>query len=373
MITEINPNLTTLRTQIDALDDEILALVNKRAGLAQAVGHAKAKAGDVEALDIYRPEREAQILLRLAEQNAGPLPDTAITRIHKAIIGACMALEAPLRVAYLGPVGTFSQGAVMQHFGGAALALPYANFDAVFKACEREEVDLAVVPVVNSTEGFIGRTLDLAVNSPLKVCGEIEFRVRQNLLAKLADAPNTYGADLSKIVTVFSHAQSLAQCASWLNANLPNAHREAVESNAEAARLASTTPNTAAIAGELAAQEFALEICAAGIEDNPNNTTRFWVLGRKETPPSGRDKTSLAVAVQHSAGSMHQTIEPFAKHGVSMAHIESRPLPGSQWEYLFLIDLEGHATDPALATALAEVKQRARMFKVLGAYPKAIA
>jgi chorismate mutase / prephenate dehydratase len=207
----------------------------------------------------------------------------------------------------------------------------------------------------------------------LKVCGEIEFRVRQNLLAKLADSPNTYGADLSKIVTVFSHAQSLAQCASWLNANLPNAHREAVESNAEAARLASTTPNTAAIAGELAAQEFALEICAAGIEDNPNNTTRFWVLGRKETPPSGRDKTSLAVAVQHSAGSMHHTIEPFAKHGVSMAHIESRPLPGSQWEYLFLIDLEGHATDPALATALAEVKQRARMFKVLGAYPKAIA
>ncbi len=360
-------DLLALRTQIDALDDQILALVNKRAAIAQAVGHAKAEAGDVQALDIYRPEREAQVLLRLSTQNKGPLPNSAVTRIHKAIIGACMALEAPLRVAYLGPVGTFSQGAVIQHFGGAAVAVAYSNFDTVFKACEREEVDLAVVPVVNSTEGFIGRTLDLAVNSPLKVCGEIEFRVRQNLLVKGG------GIDLSKVVTVFSHAQSLAQCASWLNTNLPHAHREAVESNAEAARLASTTANTAAIAGELAAQEFSLDICAAGIEDNPNNTTRFWVLGRKETPPSGRDKTSLALAVSHSAGAFHHTIEPFARHSVSMAHIESRPLPGSQWEYLFLIDLEGHANEPALASALAEVKQRARMFKVLGAYPKAIA
>ncbi len=360
--------LPELRAQIDAIDDHILKLVSERAALAQSVGHAKAKAGETEAASIYRPEREAQILLRLAELNKGPLSNAAVTRIHRAIIGACMALEAPLKVAYLGPVGTFSQAAVLQHFGGAALAIPFSSFDAVFKACEREEVDLAIVPVVNSTEGFIGRTLDLAVNSPLKVCGEVEFRVRQNLLAK----PNTCGADWSKIKTVYSHAQSLAQCANWLNGNVPHAHREAVASNAEAARLAATTPDSAAIAGELAAQEFALEICAAGIEDNPHNTTRFWVLGRKETPPSGRDKTSLAIAVKHESGSMHHTIEPLARHGVSMAHIESRPLPGSQWEYLFLIDLEGHAQDTALAGALKEVKERARMFKVLGAYPKAI-
>ncbi len=363
--------LPELRAAIDAVDNEILALVSKRAALAQSVGHTKAAAGHTNADAIYRPEREAQILNRLSAANAGPLPNEAITRIHRAIIGACMALEAPLKVAYLGPEGTFSQAAVMAHFGGAALAIPFANFDAVFRACEREEVDLAVVPVVNSTEGFIGRTLDLAVSSPLKVCGEIEFRVRQHLLMK-KDAENTFGADFSGVKTVFSHAQSLAQCANWLNAHCPTAHREAVVSNAEAARLAAQTHGAAAIAGELAAQAYGLAICAEGIEDNPNNTTRFWVMGRNATPASGRDKTSVALAVEHAAGAMFAAIAPFAQHGVSMAHIESRPLPGSQWEYVFLIDLEGHADDPSLTAALAEVKAKSRMFKILGAYPKAV-
>ncbi len=358
-------DLQGLRAQIDALDDAILRLVSERAEIAQAVGHAKAKAGRVDAGEVYRPEREAQILNRILGSNPGPLPDDAVIRIHKAIIGACMALEAPLKVAYLGPPGTFSQAAVTKHFGGAAETVPCATIDEVFHACEREHTDLAVVPVVNSTEGFVGRTLDLAVSSPLKVCGEIEFRVRQNLLSKCGD-------NLQAVTVVYSHAQSLAQCANWLAAHLPHARRESVASNAEAARLASVNPQSAAIAGELAAQQFSVPICVAGIEDNPNNTTRFWLMGRSGVRPSGRDKTSLAIAVQHTAGAIHHTIEPFARYGVSMAHIESRPMPGNQWEYVFLIDLEGHADDAALKPALAEVQSRARFYKVLGAYPKAI-
>jgi chorismate mutase / prephenate dehydratase len=359
-------DLLKLRAEIDAIDDEILKLVSARGRIAERVAHAKEAAGEATtAAAIYRPEREAQILRRVTQNNPGPLPNDAITRIHRAVIGACMALEAPLRVAFLGPRGTFSEAAAQKHFGGAAVLVPCATFDEVFRACEREETDFAVVPVVNSSEGFVGRTLDLAVNSPLKVCGEIDFRVKQNVLVRP-------GTPLTAIKTVVSHPQSLAQCAVWLSAHLPQATRETAVSNAEAARFASERDHTAAIAGEGAAAEFGLEICAAGIEDNPNNTTRFWLMGRRDVPPSGADKTSIAIATQHISGAVVHAIEPFANHAVSMAHIESRPMPGNQWEYVFLIDVEGHATDRNVSAALNEVRERARFFKLLGAYPKAI-
>lgn len=362
-----NSELAKLRVEIDAIDNEILRLVSARARIAKQVAQAKQAAGEAtNAAAIYRPEREAQILRRMVQSNSGPLPEQAITRIYRAIIGACMALEAPLRVSFLGPRGTFSEAAAQKHFGGAAVLVPCVSFDEVFRACEREETDFAVVPVVNSSEGFVGRTLDLAVKSPLKVCGEIDFRVRQNLLTKP-------GTPLSAITTVVSHPQSLSQCAAWLNAHLPLAKRETAISNAEAARLASEREGCAAIAGEGAAAEYGLEIRVAGVEDDPNNTTRFWLMGRKDIPPSGADKTSIAVSTKHVAGAIVHTIEPFARHGVSMAHIESRPMPGNQWEYVFLIDLEGHATEPAVAAALSEVRERARTFKLLGTYPKAIA
>ncbi len=363
----LTSTLAQLRTEIDRIDGELLALICARARVAEQVGHSKAKAGEgTRAADIYRPERESAVLRALVARNPGPLTGEAITRIFRSVIGSCMALEAPLTVAFLGPLGTFSEAAVSKHFGGAARLLPCSSFDEIFRACEREEADLAVVPVVNSSEGFIGRTLDLAVASPLKVCGEIDFRVIQNIMMK-------QGVALAEVEVIYSHAQSLAQCALWLAAHAPNARRESVVSNAEAARLAGLHPRAAAIAGEAAAGQFGLEICAAGIEDNPNNTTRFWVMGRREVPPSGNDKTSIALATQHVSGAFHETIAPFARHGVSMAHIESRPMPGNQWEYVFLIDLEGHTADDNVADALAEVKQRARFFKVLGAYPKAIA
>jgi chorismate mutase / prephenate dehydratase len=355
-------SLSDLRAQIDQLDSDILRLLNQRATVAQAVGHLKQQ--KQETAVVYRPEREAQILRRMAEENQGPLPNHAITAIYRAIIAGGRGVEEAIKVGYLGPEGTFSHAATLKHFGQTVEAVPLANFDAVYLACEAEQVHYIVVPVVNSTEGFIGRTLDLAVGGSLKVCGEIEFRVRQNLL--------THCVNLSDITEVFSHAQSLAQTAQWLARHLPTVKTTPVASNAEAARLASLNPTTAAVSGELAATQYQLPILSANIEDNPHNTTRFWVLGKQAVPPSGHDKTSLALAVQNVAGAIHQVIAPLAKHSVSMAHIESRPMPGSTWEYVFLIDLEGHAEQPHVAAALAEIAQQARFYKCLGSYPKAI-
>jgi len=346
------------RAAIDALDREILERLNARAAHAQSIGAIKGAAA------AYRPEREAQVLARLQSENAGPLSNEAVAGIFRQAMSACLALEQTLRVAYLGPPGTFSHEAAAKHFGDFVDMSPFATIDEVFRAAESGATDHAVVPVENSTEGAVGRTLDLMFQTPLVICGEIRLRVRQNLLST--------ASTMGEITRVYSHAQSLAQCAQWLARHLPAAVTVAVASNAEAARLAASEPGTAAIAGGNAATIYALSVLASHIEDVPNNTTRFWVLGRNRVPPSGHDETSLVMSAPNRPGAMHSLLEPFATNGVSMKRLESRPARTGLWEYLFYVDLVGHETDTAVATALTELAKKSPMIKILGSYPAAV-
>jgi chorismate mutase / prephenate dehydratase len=347
------------REAIDALDGEILARMNERAAHAKAIGTLKAGSGGAA----YRPEREAQVLTRLAAANPGPLPNEAVTGVFREIMSACLALEQRLRVAYLGPAGTFSHAALAKHFGQFVEAVPQGTIDDVFRAVESGRTDFAVVPVENSTEGAVGRTLDLMCATELTICGEVNLRVEQNLLSNA-------GA-LDQVTRVYSHAQSLSQCVQWLAKHLPAVPRVAVASNAEAARLAASEAGAAAIAGEIAASIYGLAVLAPHVEDEPNNTTRFWVLGRLAVAPSGRDKTSLVMSAPNRPGAVHSLLEPFAKHGVSMSRFESRPARTGLWEYLFFVDLVAHRDDPMVAAALGELASRAPFLKLLGSYPAA--
>ena len=345
------------RDAIDQLDHELLARLNERARHAQAIGHLKAGSGG----PAYRPEREAQVLARLHDENRGPLTDEQVTGVFRQVMSACLALEQTLRVAYLGPAGTFSHAAVTKHFGGFIDAVPCATIDEVFRAIESGQTDYGAVPVENSTEGAVGRTLDLMCTTDLSICGEIKLRIQQNLLSN--------AGTLEAVKKVYSHAQSLAQCVQWLAKHLPGVPRVAVASNAEAARLAASEPGTAAIAGENAAAIYGLAILAPHIEDEPNNTTRFWVLGRQQVPPSGRDETSLVMAAPNKPGALLHLLEPLARHGVSMTRFESRPARTGLWEYLFFVDFAGHQQDAASAAALQELRIRAPFLKLLGSYP----
>ncbi len=346
------------RAAIDALDREILERLNARAAHAQAIG--KLKAGGIA----YRPEREAQVLRRLQAENRGPLSPEAIAGVFRQVISACLALEQPLRIAYLGPAGTFSHAAVAKHFGEFVEADPCGTIDEVFRATESGQTDYAIVPVENSTEGAVGRTLDLMCQTPLAICGEVKLRIRQNLLGNVAAV-----GDVRK---VYSHAQSLAQCVQWLALHLPSVPRVAVASNAEAARLAASEAGAAAIAGDIAAAIYGLNVLAPHIEDEPNNTTRFWVLGQQTVPPSGKDETSLVMSAPNRPGAVYSLLEPLARHGVSMSRFESRPARTGLWEYLFFIDIEGHSTDAPVAAALAELRDKAPFLKLLGSYPAAV-
>jgi len=352
-------DLAAHRAAIDRLDDAILAALAERARHAQAIGHLKAGAGG----PAWRPEREAQVIARLAAANPGPLTAEHVAGIFRQVMAACMSLEQKLRVSYLGPAGTFSHAAVARQFGEFVDAVPHASIDEVFRAAEAGRVDYAVVPVENSTEGAVGRTLDCMCATEMTICGEVKLRIRQNLMSR--------AAALADVKKVYSHAQSLAQCVQWLARNLPGATRVAVASNAEAARLASEEPGAAAIAGELAAKLYDVPIVAPHIEDEPNNTTRFWVLGRQQVPASGRDETSLVMSAPNKPGAVHHLLEPLARHGVSMTRFESRPARTGLWEYLFFVDVAGHRSDPAVAAALAELAQRAPFLKLLGSYPAA--
>ncbi len=346
------------RAAIDAIDRELLAQLNARAAHAQAIGGLKAAGA------AYRPEREAQVLARLHAENRGPLQNDAVAGVFRQVMSACLALEQPMRIGYLGPAGTFSHAAVARHFGQFVQAEPFSTIDEVFRAAEGGQTDYAVVPVENSTEGAVGRTLDLMCQTPLSICSEIKLRVRQNLLSN--------AAALADVTRVYSHAQSLAQCVQWLARHLPAAARVAVASNAEAARLAAAERGAAAIASEVAATIYGLGVLAPHIEDEPNNTTRFWVLGSQNVPPSGRDETSLVMSAPNRPGAVYGLLEPIAKHGVSMSRLESRPARTGLWEYLFFVDLVGHVTDPAVAAALLELREKAPFIKVLGSYPAAI-
>jgi chorismate mutase / prephenate dehydratase len=351
-------DLAAHRAAIDALDREILARLSARAGHAQAIG--RLKEGGVA----YRPEREAQVLARVIADNPGPLTGEAVAGVFRQVMSACLALEQPLAIAYLGPAGTYSHAAVDKHFGAFVRGEPCATIDEVFRAAESGRADYAVVPVENSTEGAVGRTLDLMLATPLSICGEIRLRIRQNLLSNA-------GA-IDQVTRVYSHAQSLAQCVQWLARHLPAVPRVAVASNAEAARLAAAEAGAAAIAGENAAAIYGLAVLAPNIEDEPNNTTRFWVLGRQQVARSGRDETSLVLSAPNRPGAVHALLEPFAKHGVSMSRLESRPARTGLWEYLFFVDVEGHSTDVRVAAALGELKEKAPFIKILGSYPAAV-
>jgi chorismate mutase / prephenate dehydratase len=354
-------DLNKLRAQIDTLDRELLALVNRRASLARKVGEVK------QGAPAYRPEREAEILRRVSADNPGPLAAERVTGIFREVISACRGMEQAIRAGYLGPQGTFSEQAVQKHFGRAVDAMPLGSIDEVFRRAESGDAEFAVVPVENSTEGAVGRTLDLLVSTPLRICAEIELRVQQNLMLK--------AGDLAGVRRVYSHAQSLAQCHGWLSHNLPNAERVQVVSNAEAARRASEEPGTAAIAGQAASERFGLIVVARSIEDDPNNTTRFLVLGKIGTVPTGRDRTSLVMSADNKPGAVHALLSPLAANRVSMSRIESRPSRAAKsglWEYLFFIDVEGHRDDERVASALAELERKAPFLKVLGSYPAAV-
>lgn len=345
------------RAAIDGIDRDLLRALNRRAEHAQAIGRIKGASA------AYRPEREAQVLRALRDANPGPLPGDAVAGIFRQVMSACLALERQLRIAYLGPAGTFSHEAVGRHFGESVDAEPCPSIDEVFRAAESGRVDYAVVPVENSTEGAVGRTLDLMCQTELVIVGEIRLRIQQNLLSN--------AARLDAVTKIYSHAQSLSQCVLWLARHLPAVSRIPVASNAEAARLAATEPDAAAIAGEAAAAIYALDVLAPHIEDDPNNTTRFWVLGRHPVARSGDDETSLVMSAQNRPGAVHALLEPLARHGVSMSRLESRPARTGLWEYLFFVDLEGHRDDAPVAAALAELAVRAPFLKVLGSYPAA--
>lgn len=354
----MSDNLKQLREQIDRLDDELLKLVNQRAALAKQIGHLKLNH------EILRPEREAQVLRRVQDNNAGPLNNQAVAQLFTEIMSQCRALEAPLTIAYLGPEGTFTEAAALKRFGSAIEELSCTTIDDVFRAVQSGAAHYGVAPVENSTEGAIGRTLDLLMQSPLQVCGEVMLPIHQCMLSQ--------HCEMSAIKTVYSHPQSLGQCQGWLNANLPHAARVPAASNAEAARLASENSHSAAIAGVQAAAHFGLKVCMENIEDDANNTTRFLVLGNQQVAPSGKDKTSLVMSAANRPGAVHDLLVPLAKHGVSMTKLESRPARSGLWEYVFYVDIEGHQADVKVAAALAELKQVAAFVKVLGSYPVAV-
>jgi chorismate mutase / prephenate dehydratase len=351
-------DITRHRAAIDALDAKLVALLNERAALAIAIGKLKGNGG------AYRPEREAQVLRRVAEANKGPLGSEALARLFTEIMSACRSLEQPLAVAYLGPQGTFSEMALGKHFGTGVGAVPCASIDEVFRSAETGGAQYAVVPVENSTEGAIGRTLDLLLATPLKICAEVVLRVQQNLMVKRAS--------MKSIRKVYSHPQSLAQCQAWLAQNLPRAQRIPLASNAEAARTAAKEAGAAAIGPEIAAARYGLRILARSIEDDPKNRTRFLVLGPHDAGPSGRDRTSLVMTAHNKPGSLHNLIAPFSAHGVSMTRLESRPARTGQWDYYFYVDIDGHQADPKVAQALGELRDRAPFVKIFGSYPAAV-
>jgi chorismate mutase/prephenate dehydratase len=357
-------DLGTLRADIDAVDEQLHALLNQRARLAQRAGISKHEDGHT--VDFYRPEREAEVLRRVLERNPGPLRNEEVVRLFREIMSACLAQEEPLKVAFLGPEGTFTQQAVLRHFGHSVRALALPTVDEVFQEVEAGNADFGVVAIENSSEGTITNTLDRFLTSPLHICGEVELRIHHCLMGKM-DA-------LERVLRVCSHGQALAQCRGWLDEHLPDAERVPVPSNAEGARRARDEHGSAAIAGETAAEVYGLNILVREIEDRADNTTRFLVVGRKLLRSSGADRTTLLLTYgdTSSPGALYRLLEPLAKHDINMTRIESRPSRRRKWDYVFFIDVEGHAEDARLRKALAALKKRASLFRVLGSYPRAV-
>src|SRR5262245_55793990 len=357
--------LGSIRDRIDDIDRSIHDLLNERARCAQQVGHSKRSEG-IHTADFYKPEREAQVLRQALERNKGPLRNEEIARLFREIMSACLAQQEPLKVAFLGPEGTFSQQAVLKHFGHSVRALPLPAIDEVFEEVQAGHADFGIVPIENSTEDTVNNTLDMFLASPLKICGEVELRIHQHVMGRM------HGLD--EIARICSHQQSLAQCRHWLDEHLPQVERVPVSSNAEAARRARDEAGTAAIAGQAAAEVYGLNVIVPEIEDTPDNTTRFLVIGRTLFSASGNDKTTLLVSAGNtkSPGALHRLLGPLAEHGISMSRIESRPSRRGKWDYVFFIDVVGHADQQPLSTALEHMKRETSLFRVLGSYPCAI-
>lgn len=354
-------DLAALRMQIDTIDAELLTLLNRRANVAELVGEVKKRDGT----PFFRPDRVAQVIEKIQTANLGPLKNDHIAAVWREIMSACLALESPVRVAYLGPAGTFSEQAALQFFGSSIEHVPCTSIDEVFRATAAGSASYGVVPVENSTEGVVSRSLDLFLHSPLHIVGELSLMVRHHLLRTIPS--------LEGIKAVYAHPQALAQCQGWLNIHLPDVERCTASSNAEGARLAATNPNWAGIASDRAATQFALHTAAHAIQDNAFNRTRFAVVCLPQTlpmpPPSGKDCTSLVVSVANRPGAVHDILMPLKAHGVSMTRFESRPARSGQWDYYFYIDLQGHQLDTKVQAALADLQQLCAFYKVLGAYP----
>lgn len=357
--------LDGIRNRINEIDEQIQALINERARFAQQVGVAKGKLAG--AVDYYRPEREAEILRTIKARNEGPLRDEEMLRLFREIMSACLAQQEPLKIGFLGPEGTFTQTAVYKHFGHSVRVLPFHTIDEVFQEVECGAADFGVVPIENSTEGSVNNTLDMFLTSPLKISGEIELRIEQHLMGRMSG--------LDDIKRICAHEQSLAQCRGWLREYLPHVELIGMSSNAAGARRARDEDGTAAIAPDVAADVYDLKILVNSIEDRSDNSTRFLVIGRKLLAASGCDKTTILVSTGDTAdgaGVLHQLLKPLADHGVVMTFIESRPSRRKNWDYVFFIDIEGHANEAPVADALAVLEKESSLFRVLGAYPKAV-
>jgi chorismate mutase/prephenate dehydratase len=357
--------LDDLRKRIDDLDLEILALLNDRARCALEVAEVKQRESGGEAPIYYRPEREAQVLRNIIDKNPGPLTNEKVQQVYRQIMSACLALEQPLAVAYLGPEGTFTQLATLKQFGNSVIGQPMVTVDDVFREVAAETCNYGVVPVENSTEGVISHTLDNFLNSSLRICGEVVLRIHHHLMI----APD---ADEASIKKIYSHQQTLAQCRRWLDGHYPKVPRLTATSNAEAARLVLEEKDAAAIAGEIAAEIYGLRILSKKIEDELDNTTRFLVVGREDIGPSGKDKTSIMVSTHNQPGALYKLLEPFHRHDISLTSIETRPSRSGKWSYVFFIDFEGHCEDDKVQTVMGEIDNDALEVKVLGSYPRAL-
>ena len=363
--------LDNIRQNIDAVDCEIQTLINNRAKLAQQVAVVKKShiannpTADNSNPIFYRPEREAQVLKAVMARNTGPIADEKMARLFREIMSVCLDLEAPQRIAFLGPVGTFTHAAALKNFGKAADTVPLTTITDVFREVEAGTAMYGVVPVENSSEGVVNHTLDGFLSSTLKIIGEVELPIHQNFLV----AEHTKIDGLSRI---YSHQQSLAQCRHWLDVNYPNVERVAVSSNGEAARRLKNEWHSAAIAGDVAAAEYDLHKLYSNIEDNPSNTTRFLIIGHEAVAPSGQDKTSIMVSAHDKAGALIEILKPLSYHGVSMTSIETRPERPNKWAYVFFIDMNGHIEDPNVSAAIADIRPLVKDLRILGSYPKAV-
>jgi len=365
--TDSEQQLGQLRTQIDTIDEQIQQLINRRARCAQQVAEVKRQAGQ-QAPQFYRAEREAQVLRGIMANNDGPVADEEMARIFREIMSICLAIEQPLRIAFLGPEGTFTQAAALKHFGHSVHSAPMTAIDEVFREVASGAANYGVVPVENSTEGMVNSTLDSFMNSTLKICGEVELRIHHHLLGQ-------DGVDVKQVKTIYSHEQSLAQCRKWLNNHLPQAERISVGSNAEAARLVTQAahPEAAvAIAGDMAAELYGLSKLVANIEDEPDNATRFLIVGRHAVPASGKDKTSVMIAMRNQPGALYLVLKPFQEAEIMLTRVETRPSRAGNWTYVFFVDFEGHCEEPKVKAVLDEIAEEAVQLKVLGSYPVAV-